>query len=1126
MMRTVQRQKSKSVPLSKIVYVPPKAHPSANIENDSIETLQNYIPSASTIDIADRFTDGLRGYTNGRMISVTGPFGSGKSTMAMFMKGLIAGKDTDEWKVAVHILEKESPDITKSLKTRRKSAGVHKQGMARCVATARREPIAVTLLRALDTGAKEYFGKYGGKDFAGATELRRAIRDIKNGKVPRASEVVDMVAGMCKAVPVMIMIDEFGKNIEYFATDGGPDGDLYILQELAEMSGKNRKIPLFVMTLQHMAFEEYAAGASASQKREWAKIQGRFEDVPFTNSPDQTRQLVSETIDWIKNTRHSKDIAAWAKSESKRALRAGLGSVSSTDLITFCYPLSPLSMEVLPELCSRYGQHERTLLSFLSDSGRNTVSTFIDEAVWEMSGPPPVIGLDRLYDYFISGTNVSHASSANITRLMEIVTIIRDAHGFSELEIKTLKTIGVLNLVSRSGRLGASKKMLDYAMGEDMGKVLKKLESKSIITYRDFAGEYRIWHGTDVDIASELEINRKRYKKTPLLNILRDAVTLKPIIAGAHSIETGTTRTFERHFAGGSELDLAPNASGAIVYVTDSSAEPKSDRPVITVRARSTSDLRHAAIEVLAIRDILKTNERVRIDWVARKELRERLAHVKARMNQEFSLSYGESAVWEYKNLKFKKYDTPNLIASKVSDTAYPNTPYIHNDMINRAVLSGQGASAKRILLEKMISNDDKAIFGIEGYGPERAVYEAIFRNNEIHVPVIPPDMGKGDTQRYKLQDPKNGTFVPVWNAILETLRGADRRVNLTEIYDKCQLPPFGMKAEPILVFVVAIMLIHKSNIALYEHGTYVPYILPEITERMTKNPGNYELKYFEVTRDRKQLLAEVASELGIKSDPNLLGVVSRITRIVAGLHTHVKTTKKMKPEMVAVRDAIIDAREPDTLLFESLPAALGYSSKIAKSKIPDFANELADVMDRLQNEYSRMLTKIRTRLMDVMGIEDRTKLSKAASTVAKHVADHKLKVFLEAVSADSIERDEDWITYVAMVLTEAPPAKWTDEQRSMLENSMADAAARFRRLASMYFPAISSSFAKAAFHLTVTHPDGSESHKVITLKPDQRKRTEQLASKIMAEMKKGGRRRVDLDALIAILATKAPRSK
>ena len=94
--------------------------------------------------------------------------------------------------------------------------------------------------------------------------------------------------------------------------------------------------------------------------------------------------------------------------------------------------------------------------------------------------------------------------------------------------------------------------------------------------------------------------------------------------------------------------------------------------------------------------------------------------------------TYGDSAKWSYNNKKLE--GTPSTIASIVSDEVYLKTPMIHNEMINRTVLSTQGSAAKRKLLEEMISNINKARFGIQGYGPERAVYEAIFIKNKIHV--------------------------------------------------------------------------------------------------------------------------------------------------------------------------------------------------------------------------------------------------------------------------------------------------------------------------------------------------------------------------------------------------------
>ena len=89
------------------------------------------------------------------------------------------------------------------------------------------------------------------------------------------------------------------------------------------------------------------------------------------------------------------------KNQRKKLLKITNKSIPSTLQIGNCYPLHPLSLVVLPELCTRYGQHERTLLSFMVGNGKNTIQDFLDNNKWNPQNPPTV-GLDVLYDYFIS----------------------------------------------------------------------------------------------------------------------------------------------------------------------------------------------------------------------------------------------------------------------------------------------------------------------------------------------------------------------------------------------------------------------------------------------------------------------------------------------------------------------------------------------------------------------------------------------------------------------------------------------------------------------------------------------------------------------------------------------------
>lgn len=1107
MSRTQLRKSTKSIPLSDVVRIPPKAYPSTNITGDNITTLTNYLPSASTLEIIKQFSAGLRGSKSGRMLSITGPYGSGKSTMATFLIGLLAAKKSKEWKTAFNILQRESEYHQGTLVRARKTASMHDRGAIRCIATARREPVAATLFKALDAGISEYFGKYTAKSFTTATLMRKCLQELKKGIIPDTEHVIAIVENIAKIAPVVFVIDEFGKNIEYFVASDTQESDLFLLQELAEKSGRANGTRLSIVTLQHMAFEEYAVGASIAQKQEWSKIQGRFEDIPFANSPEQTRILVSETIMRPKKG-HTRSLNNWAKKEAK-AIEA-LGIIADSELVASCYPLDPLALEILPELCSRYGQRERTLLSFLSDARKHTVSTFIDENNWNASNPP-VMRIDSLYDYFISGTAMIYSSSMNVSRLMEIETIIRDAHGLSDPEKMTLKAIGVLNLIGRSGYLRASSSMIDYAVGEGSKQVLKELEKRSIVTYREHADEYRIWHGTDIDIAAKIAAYRSRYKRTPLFSLLAESMQLVPVVAAKHSMRTGTMRLFERRLELKQNFVLDENYDGVVFYITDPSKQiPQISKPVITARPEDTSAIRLAAIEVCAIRDILESDDIVISDRVARQELEERLEYSRITLGRRFADSYGEKAQWRYGKIPLK--GKPSALVSDICDKAYNKTPTIRNEMINRTTLSQQGSSAKRRLLEAMITNPAKHLFGIGGYGPDRAVCEAILLQNRIHVPA--------SDGKWKMADPKSGTAAPVWNAMLDAIKKAKGRIVLSKVYDIVKKPPYGVKDGPLQILAVAMMIAHKHEIALYEHGTFVPKIKPEIAERMTKNPDYFELKYFHATKTKTALLQAVSRDLGVSS-ASVIDVVGELVNTILALPSHMKTTKRLDKHAIAVRDAIIIAREPDTLLFESLPQALGFGTNIKNVDISKFSKILAKSTVILREGFLNMIEDIENMLFQATGMTSRTKLSETAKLMTKNVTDNQMKNFLHAVSADSMDHTEDWINYIAMNLTGIPPREWTDMNRELLENNLKSISFQFHRLAGINFSKVSKGFADSAYHVTITHPDGTEQYCILPINPKNQKIISSIANKLIKDMKNAGMSSTYINAIATILKFK-----
>ena len=57
------------------------------------------------------------------------------------------------------------------------------------------------------------------------------------------------------------------------------------------------------MTILHQAFEQYANKLAKSQQEEWAKVQGRFEDIAFVEPTEQVLRLVGSAIEKLQKGR-------------------------------------------------------------------------------------------------------------------------------------------------------------------------------------------------------------------------------------------------------------------------------------------------------------------------------------------------------------------------------------------------------------------------------------------------------------------------------------------------------------------------------------------------------------------------------------------------------------------------------------------------------------------------------------------------------------------------------------------------------------------------------------------------------------------------------------------------------
>ncbi len=1095
---------------------------SANVERDAdrTEPLDGYIVTACALDVVERIARTATAGQAGGAWSLTGPYGSGKSSLALLLDAAL-GPATTTRELACRLVDEASPKAGELVRRTHRQFGTQKSGFHRGVVTANREPLGYTLLRALHAAVlRRYGGLPSTKEFRAANALKGALEDIstndrrRTGPFPTAT--VEIAECLAEDAPLLLIIDEFGKNLE--AIQDSSEADPYLLQQLAE-AGQGAGLPIFVLTLQHLSLDDYLANAGSTRRKEWAKVQGRFEDIAYVESASQMRALIG-TVFQVNDDGLRDRIANWAEHHAKAMRSLGIADLVDQDVVASCYPLHPLTAMILPEICSRYGQHERTLFSFLASADPASAASFLATSEISSHGPLPSLGLEDVYDYFVTHGSPTATSVAWSSRWTEIATRLRDIHGLSASQARMAKAIALLNLVSTAGAIRASSGVLALVDGRSDER-LDDLESAGIVIYRDFADEYRIWQGTDVDIRRLYEIAHERVQQQSLAEVLASVDDPLPVVAARHSAKHHVLRVFSRRYVGSGEhiepMDTFSEYDGEVLLVVSSHQKvpslPESAataKPVVAAIPSSLATLDNVAREVAAVTAVLK-DPAVDNDWVARRELGERIAEMRGALEHAITRTFsGDACRWVLLNPSGER-ELPagrgTVPLSAAADTAYWSTPTVRNEMLNRTHLTSQGAKARRLLLNAMIEHGATSGLRLEGHGPEVAMYRAFLERTGLHG----HDARNGAMIFRKPTDP---SLQEAWKVIEDIFAGAkDRRINLRDTYATLLLPPIGMKLSVIPVFLTAALLASSDEVAIYEHGTFKPLLTSELSDRMVRNPDHFDVKHFaNTTGARRQVISALADRLGVRPSfrkhrvANVLAIVGHLVSQARKLDKYTLRTRNLTPATRMARDAIVTAIEPDELLFDNLPDVYELPSVPANEDSYEgaalFAQQVGATLDELAQCQNQLLGQLLDFLLDTSAETTRLAISGQAAALENEVINPTVRSFVLTLAKDDLVPDREWIKAVATVVVNKAPAEWADDDILRFQRELSQRIAAFQRLVALHAERRADGGGPfSALRVVITRSDGSEHVRLVSIDQSQRRHADMALDSALEEL-------------------------
>jgi hypothetical protein len=997
--------------LSDIVRVDGRFQRSARIDSDlkGFPPLEGYVLQASVHKALDgmvaTIADGGRS-----AFTWTGPYGGGKSSAALLVGSLVAG-DRDARQLA-EMLAGET--LTHAFK----KAFPETNGPWSVVAVTGRR---ASLREEISLAAGDALG-WSKADIAASAKDDRVLVD-------RLTKSAAAQGG------VLLIIDELGKLLEYAVSEGG---DVHLLQDLAERGDRSggRLVTIGVL---HQSFAQYAARAGRDVRDEWAKIQGRFKDVPFLSATDETVSLLGRAI----RSDGGEDDHGLARAVAEAiALRRPVDTDTLAKALHDVWPLHPITALLLGPLSrQRFAQNERSVFGFLSSAEPKGFQEHL--ATTNADGAAALFGPDLLWDYLIANFGVALTDGADGRRFsLALEAIERAAVRGGELHTRLIKTIALIEFFRNGSGLAAADDILALAAPDAGPKAVKaalgELVEWAILIRQPRLGGYALFAGSDFDLEAAIERARGPLDRDTVAG-LPARVGFSAIPAKRHYFDTGALRTFEPRLllVGESEIGKGADLSrllneikrgGAghrlVLVMSDGSASTTEveavagtlakklwDDEIVAAVGAATSavSLRTSAAELVAIDTLARDHPQLEGDRIARREIAARRSALFDEVHRQIIVAF-ESARWKFGPAPHKALGKQSLssLVSAVSDAAYSHAPKLHSELLQRDRPSSSAMAAVRDLGHAMVLRADAANLDIEGYPAHRGLYMTVLAPFGLH---------RRLESGWRFTDPDVDS--PIGRSLLEAWEvvGKFPEASLDVVFDVWAKPPYGLKRGVMPILALSYILAKRSALAVYVSNVFQPGIEPLLFDRILQNPAEIRVKHIDRTQDDAKVLKVLAKGLGLKAGASSLDVAAGLYQRFEALPMYSKRTLHLPAEVRNVRDLVLKASDPEALLFRDLKPIVSKDPAIALRALEACEGAYATLCDNL-------VRSLQSALAAPDGFAD---LRIRASNVVNRTGDLRFDAFANRAAA--FETGKGDIEGLASLLVHKPAHGWTDRE-------------------------------------------------------------------------------------------------
>ncbi len=690
---------------------------------------------------------------------------------------------------------------------------------------------------------------------------------------------------------IYVVYDEFSKYLETNIQDATLS-DVKLLQDFAEKCNRSANHQIHLLLICHKDIANYIDGKLPKERLDgWRGVSGRFEHIEIRNGFTQSYELIESSI--IKDADKWADYVSRHESalsllEDRSVANNLIDSTSSSTVIRGCYPLHPVTTFLLPRISERVAQNERTLFTYLVSNEKNSLIeaySALNENALAFVTP------DNLYDYF-EPLFRKEPYTSEIHGLYELTARILLRVDHSHLEAKIIKTLMLIYAASQFECLAPTKEQIigifssgDLSTHEVNASIESLITKDAVIYLRKSNGYLKLKESSGVDIEEEIKrfLERERGKFS-VEDVLNGIASGKAMYPSRHNDENEIVRYFQCKYISGDNywnivengLTRNDNADGHLLAILpydkddlkdiEKSIEELSGKypEIVFILPKKYKDINEIVLKYYAAHCL---GEDVREDALLADEydvMLEDYSEVIASFNSEFfqpelkMAHFFQGGVKRTINRKAKL----SALLSQICDDAYPKTPLINNEAINKNELSPAAVHSRTKILNGLCRPQLEANLGLQGNGQECSIMRSVFA-----VTGIIEDIKSSPRINF---NPDGDNYGYLFSVIREFVYSGKEGSALNDLYESLTTSEkqIGLKRGLVILFLGLVLREDWNNLLLMK-GEEEQRLTAGVLNEIDSAPDKFTIKPVEWTQERAKFVHGVLSAFSTHSQSN-----------------------------------------------------------------------------------------------------------------------------------------------------------------------------------------------------------------------------------------------------------------